>query len=298
MMFDDYKDKASQNQNDNPEEIRINYTKNVTIDLGKVKHILNNIQDIDQKEIYDILGRDYNLLLEAIFLENNQDVLDLFNEPKFLIPAIHVFNTLQLTPDQQIYCNRLAYDYLTFNGEKDEYVKSLLINLSKVVNKAIIPNLCALNLSEDIAILMAMARYSSLKEIINVKRLNVVIMNQPPELMTEQMIVNIYAILFDRALYLFEGIMFDYWNSDDIEDAPKEEVYSTIDLAILDIIECLPPKDLRLLLLTYVQDCTIGFFSDERIRFNIKSVTKDDYPRVYNMVDYLERDENVKFPII
>lgn len=297
-MFDDYKEKASQNQNDNPEEIRINYTKNVTIDLGKVKHILNNIQDIDQKEIYDILGRDYNLLLEAIFLENNQDVLDLFNEPKFLIPATHVFNTLQLTHEQKVYCNRLAYDYLTFNGEKDEYVKSLLINLSKVVNKAIIPNLCTLNLSEDIAILMAMARYSSLKEIINVKRLNVVIMNQPPELMTEQMIVNIYATLFDRALYLFEGIMFDYWESDDIEDIPKDEIYATINLAILDIIECLPPKDLRLLLLTYAQDHTIGFFSGENIRFNITAIAEQDYPRVYNMINYLEKEENVKFPIV
>ena len=118
-----------------------------------------------------------------------------------------------ITPDHvsRRRLNKMCYDYLVLdkNNIKDEYVSGLLMTLSKTVNRDKIPTLCAIPLPEDIASLFALSRYSSEKEIINVRRLNKALMKQSVSVITEQRIIDIYLALFDHVLPLFTGVMLD-----------------------------------------------------------------------------------------
>lgn len=279
----------------------MNYNTNIATNIDAFMEKFSLIDSISDQDLFNMLSKYYSVLLENIFVENNKKLATgLFTNKRFIQIMTQVLYNVQLTYDQRIYCNKLVYDYIyPFNEKKDPLTRTLLINLSKVVNRDIIPGLQGLSLSEELAATLALVRYSSLKEIINVKRLNVIIINQPSTLMTEQMIVNIYEQLFDHITPLFEGIMLDSWKPDDLyEDSvpDKYEVYSTINLAILDIVNELPSNIMRQLFITFSQDVS-ALYTDKSIRFNIKAISQDDYPRILGMIDYLEKEENWYVPV-
>jgi hypothetical protein len=188
-----------------------------------------------------------------------------------------------------IYCNRLAYDYFTARGDKDNYIRALLVSLVKVVNRAITPSLIGLGLNEDLAAYLVNARYSSQKEDIQVKRLNLVIMNQDPDIMTEQMIVDIYGKLFDRITPLFSGIMYDFWPNELFINEEMEDVYATINIAILEIVNNLP-EDIMYQLLKKFYESHQLINLDKKLRFNIYSFSKEDYPRLDYTLEVLKHE--------
>ena len=218
----------------------------------------------------------------------------MFTNVRFVNIFNQVLSSTNITSNQRIYINKLAYDYwVNPDQKKDELVKDSLLNLSRTANRDIIPRLLGLGLPEKLCALLAMARFSSLKEIINVKRLNVLICNQSVEVFTEGMIVSVYCVLFDRITPLFDGIMFDAWEP--IEGMEIPELYSTINLAILDIMEQLPQDMIRSVLIDYADQKHL-LYPDNRVRFNIKAISVEDYPRLCGVIDYLEKEENVFLP--
>lgn len=294
-MFDEYKERLAQEPP--VRYVNVDYRNNPEINISALYQILSNINAIDDNTLFQTILANFHSILEETVSNKNGDFINLFTNNRFIMIATNVFGSVHLSYDDKIYCNRMIYDYITImKPGKDPYTEQLLLNMSMVVNRGTsIPSLTALGIDEDVANKMVIARYSSFKEQINVMRLNVEICNQPIQFMTEQKIVDIYCALFDKLTDLFEGTMFDRWSAEDLENESVNEVYSTINLAILDLVENLPSSQIRLLLLGFYQNRQL-LYPDKPIRFNIYSCNEHDYPRITSMLQYLEKDEKVTIP--
>lgn len=276
------------------ELVNINIMDTPVFNIQVLYDKLSNIDKVSDKELYSVLKIGYKELLKDIFTKDTPLYLSLLTNARFITIFTQVMASESLDYDSQVYCNKIAYDYLTSSGQKDRYIKQLYYTLSKVVNRAKIPGLLGLGINEDLASYMTLARYSSLKEIINVERLNFIIVSSPKELMTEQMIVWIYEKLFDRFTPLFEGVMFDVLTDEDEESYTDNmlEIYSTISLAILDIMNNLPLADIRKVLISYVGDYEILYRKpgEKSVRFSMKSLSQD-YSRINQVVEALELEK-------
>ena len=257
-----------------------------------LKEKLLNIDSLQDKELFEILRDSYESILTDIFVDKNEYYLHLFTNTRFLSIMIQVISSINnISHTNRTYVNKIVYDYLTLD-KKDQYVKQLMYSLSKMVNKDVLPRLLGLGLQEDLAIYLALARFSSQKEIVNVKRVNFVIMTSPIEVMTEQMIVYIYEKLFDRITPLFVGTMIDNCKQDMSQE--MEEIYSTISLAVLDILNTMPSNDIRKVLISYVGDYQAIYYKSG-YRFSMQCLS-NDYSRINQVVQALYANENIYVP--
>lgn len=266
--------------------------------IDYLKSRLFQLDKLSDEEVYNLICKTYPYILDEMFIAKNMELIEfLYTNSRFIMTFANVLSRpdVKLTVLQTIYCNKLAYDYFTARREKDDYIRSLLINLVRVVNRSVTPGLMGLGLNEELVCYLVNARYSSLKENIQVKRLNLIIMNQPSDVMTVQMIVNIYGKLFDRITPLFAGIMYDCWDREQFFNQEMEDVYATINIAILEIVNNLPDNIMYHLLKNF-HDSHHLINLNNRIRFNIYCFCKDDYPRLYNTLEVL-RHEGIVLPM-
>ena len=260
--------------------------------LGSITSRLFKLENMSDQDLYNLVSKSYQYLLDEMFIAKNVELINfLYTNPRFIMTFNNVLSRpdIKLTYLQTVYCNRLAYDFFTARGDKDKYIRALLVNLIKTVNRAINPSLIGLGLNEELASYLTNARYSSLKENIQVKRLNVIIMQQSSEVMTVQMIVDIYGKLFDRITPLFDGIMYDYWPNDQFINPEMEDIYATINVAILEIVNNLPDNIMYHLLRNFHETYHM-VNSDKKVRFNIYSFCKEDYPRLDYTLELLRRE--------
>lgn len=259
---------------------------------------ISNIDSLSDRELFEYLKTGYSIILEDIFIRDDSKYLSLFTNPRFLSIFIQVINSVQISYIEQIYCNKLAYDYLTNSNNIDEYIKSLFFTLSKTVNKSVIPPLLGLGLSDDFASYLALCRFSSTKEFVNVRRINYLLISSlNPKLFDEQMIIFIYEKLFDRFTDLFKATMFDVYTDEELENIGPgaAEIYANISLAIIDILNSMTSEDIRKVLISYSGDYNMDV-NTSNIRFSIRSLAICDYKRILDIVDYLEKVENIFVP--
>ena len=270
-------------------------TQTITVDFSNmiggsnIKSKLSNIDSLTNADIYNIFGTYLNDILDCIFKDKDQQLIELFTNARFITVATQAMYNITPTTTQRRRLNKLAYDYLILkNDNKSKEISALMINFSKVVNKDITPRLCGYGLSEDVATMIALARYSSEREITNTKRLNRVIMQQPMKIMTEQMIVDIYCALYTSALDLFEGVMYDIASYQTLNENEKE-IYGTITLALLDIINELPMSLIKEVLRCFTNNQQM-LHPDSRLRFNIESFCPEDYPRLDECIQWMKNN--------
>lgn len=261
------------------------------LSIETVKNNLSNIDDISDKDLYILVLKTYGLILEEVFVLKNIELIKvLYNNPRFIMTLTSVLGNpeVEVTNTQKIWCNKLTYDYFTSNSQKDDHIKALLIKLSNTVNRSYTPGLIGLGLNETLVSYMVNARFSSEKEQIQVRRLNLIIANQSPDVMTVQMIVNIYGQLFDHITPLFDGIMYDVWSQDQLEDKNIAEVYSTITTAIIEIVNNLPIDIMQQLLYNFSESYRL-LNNGKPVRFNIYAICQEDYPRLYMTLESLKQ---------
>lgn len=276
------------------EKIYLNLSNNVLINPGVLPTKLSNIDNLTDRDLYELINNSYNILLNDTVVNDNKYYLSLFTNSRFLSIFIQVTSSVIMNHTNRVFCNRIAYDYLT-STDPDPYIVQLFYTLSKMVNRDVIPQLIGIGLSEDLASYMALTRYSTQKEMVNVKRLNFIIIQSPKELMTEQRIVWIYEKLFDRFTPLFEGTMFDIYSDIDHYTEDMEEIYSIISLAILDIMNEMASADIRKVLISYSGDYNFRYRKGERTsRFSMQSLAEDFY-RINQVVEALVQ-ENIIVP--
>ena len=137
--------------------------------------------------------------------------------------------------------------------------------------------------------MMALCRYSSFKEKKNIERVNYVIIKTAG--ITEQNIIDIYALFFKTEVSkLFETIMLDVWTNFNNED--EVENYGLISLSIMDILESMPSQNIQYVLTSYSGTLTLQRIKS--VRFSMYSNSKSDYPRVYSVIEELEKDPDIK----
>lgn len=264
---------------------------NILLNPENFQEKLSNIDSLSESEVSELVRKTYNVLLDEID-KKQYNGLSLFTNVKFLTAFLQVIRAVRLTESQRRTINKLCYDYLTWTHEKNNIVKNLLFNMSKVVNQDVLPGLLGLGLNEELADFLALSRFSSSKELINVKRVNFIIRTQPSELMTEQMIVNIYSKLFRHVSPLFSGTILDVETfTEEQEDASL--VYSTISNAVLDILNTLTLEDIRKVLLSYNLTRQYNYQS-KPVRFTMNALS-DDYARI-NIVIAALKEEGVYLP--
>jgi len=267
----------------------LNILDNPILNSSLLREKLEHIDTLSDRELFILVRDSFDSVLKQIFSNKDQDYLKVMTNTKFLVALHQVVSNINLNHTQRIQCNKLAYDYFT-SENNDPYIKQLFFALSKSVNRDIIGALCSIGLSEDLASYLALARFSSEKEIINVKRLNFIIVSSSVDIMTEQMIIRIYEKLFDSVTPLFEGIMFDGLDMDDEYISESMNlIYSTISLAILEILNNMPLQDIRKVLISYQGDYE-ALYHQTKPRFQVSAIS-GDYMRILNVIDALKEEK-------
>lgn len=282
-MFEEFSKKV---QKDN--SVTIDFSNALAMTPEMIKEKFSDVNSLDDAALYELFKKYFNEVLDVIFTTKDPYMISLFTNSRCIVAVTQAaYSMQQLSDTQRKRCNKLVYDYIIRKEEdRNEAISDLLISFSKVINKDITPRLCGAGLSANVATMLALSRYSSEKEITNVKRLNRIIMKQPSKLMTEQMIVDIYCILFNSALNLFEGVMYDIVSPQNMNEN-EAEVYGTITLAVLDIVNELPLNTIKELMNRFIDNKRM-LYPDNRLRFNIKSFSPEDYPRISHIIDELE----------
>ena len=270
---------------------------------------INDISSMNEDELYKFIQYNFDSILLNVFSKGYQvnDYVNLFTDIRFLNTFINVIQNLPMvSQDNVIRCNTICYHYLTLpDDRKDGRVVSRMLRISNLINRNNLPRLLGLGLTNNVASMLLLARFSDTSIEICVKRVDFIIITQPVELMTKDMIVGIFRILYptdDDFARAFPYIMHDvlpeydennpntYWITDEIA-----EVNSTMNLAILDIMqENMYDSNLKGMLINYAEGHNI-VFRGKPVRFSLKRLS-DDYYHVVDMVNHLEYIDDVYCP--
>jgi hypothetical protein len=276
--------------------VTIDFSANVLLTNDMLAEKIKSLDNLSDQDIYILVRDYYDTILTDIFesKDNNKksDFIDLFMQPKFIIALTQVMYNIppeNITSQTKRRLNKMSFDYLMIDeNDRDKYISGLLMALSKTVNRDKIPRLCTIPLPEDMASLLALARYSSEKEVLNVKRLNKVLMSQPLTSLSEQKIVDIYLALFEHVLPLFTGVLLDVVSPQNM-NSNSSEIYGLITLAMLDIMNELPIADIKTGLVRFEETRQI-WYPDSPLRLNLESCSEEDYPRVLCAIDQLKTE--------
>lgn len=292
QIFDDYMREAA----NAPKMERVNVQEMSTfvpyMDSELLMHELQKVDSMSDEELYKILGISFRNLFDIDFINKGAHRIQIakaFTNIRFVGALCNVVNSNELSALQKIACNKLIYDYFTMTSGKNEQIENILYNMGWSVNKEAIASLHGRGIDQKALIYLAVARYSTTDTILAVKRVNVGIIDQPISVMTEQTIVDIYSALFSENLTsLFNGIMFDTWDDKIEMDDEQEEIYGTISLALLDIVNDIPTEMIVQLLMAYAQSKQYVHTNDFA-RFDIHAIS-DDYQRILYCISLVEAD--------
>lgn len=226
-------------------------------------------------------------LLKIGVEEKNKRALEVTIDKTFLAYLLQMTNdkTIKIDDESKIRINHICYDYIK-NRADDDVVLNRLIDITCNLNMKMVQIMMGFYLSKEQAVYLVAARYSSSDLNYCYKRTIMTMQLFPSVIMTEENMVDILGKLCkDSVSTLFVHIQSDFRKFPCNND--EEYVYSTLTLAILDIVESLPLEGIYTVLSRYL-DILPTFKT--RPRFMLKSVSVGDYPRYNHIVDVLEEE--------
>ena len=252
---------------------------------------IQNLDKLSDQDAYTFIKNNIEYISTTL-LNNEWKYPMVLASDKFLRTYGRVISSMPISHSIRIATNKICYDYHTLREDQfpiNEETKRIVYDLSKTVNYPYIQALMGVGLPNDIACILTLCRFSTISEKVNIKRLNFHICKQDPELMTDQMIVYIYEKLFDRVGDLFKQTMFEYYTPEQELDLGQEfqEVYSTISLAILVIVNNMPMSSIDTLIRSYIDDWQ--YVGRPPVRFSLISLS-GDYGRIQCIVERLTKE--------
>ena len=249
------------------------------------KQMVQNINGMNEHQIAIMVKNNIDEIVEDILCENIP-YIHIFINYQFINGFIRAVSSIPISYKIRLACNKITYDYFTSDNAIPD-IKQKYLAISRIVNRPEINKLVGLGIDENTASNLTFCRYSSTNERTNVKRLNFVICNKDPNVMTEQNIVWIYEKLFDQISNLFYGTMFEVYTPQQIDDFGENfmEIYGAISLAILDIINNMTSDNMRRVLVGYYEEWE--YKNKPPVRFSLRSLS-GDYSHITRVVESLD----------
>ena len=102
------------------ELVNVNIMDTPVFNIQVLYDKLSNIDKVSDKELYSVLKIGYKELLKDIFTKDTPLYLSLLTNARFITIFIQVMASESLDYDSQVYCNKIAYDYLTRQDKKTD----------------------------------------------------------------------------------------------------------------------------------------------------------------------------------
>ena len=280
---------AADEQNKAVELVHLAPAESPTFNRVNLFNSIDNIDDMSTGELRKFIDCYFNDILNGIFYNPNGTVgvnkyVKCFTNLNFLDAFIDVIATRKFFDDIiVVYINNICYDFMTSDISHDDSIKMRILRIANIVNAPKIPLLLNLGLNEKLASLLLIARRSTTTMNVYVRRVNFVIATQPPELMSDKMVTEIFSILYDVVRdwpNVFPCIMYDvdqynendpstFWITEDVE-----MVESNISLAALTILN---NQTIQRIMDTLFEYSNAHYLSNynKPVRFSMRSLSDD-----------------------
>lgn len=241
------------------------------------------IQSIIKYNLKDIL--DYTNFEKV---DTRKLMQDLWTSKRFLNAFLAVFssdnviaNTIILVYRKEL--NKLIFDYVFINTDKDPDIESLYTMIAKLLNaKDIIP--LTTILPRNLAWQLCVCRYSSFKIDLCVHNLNFAIINSDIDISVKNIIYVYSRFYADDFSTLFCATMIDVYGDEPKSDNAKR-LNDRITVAILSILNSMTSMDIELVLTRYANYLSFGKYENRRCQIRGLS---EDYARINKVVYSLE----------
>lgn len=257
------------------------------ISLAKIFSKIDNMND---EEAYDLIRKYYKEFFTNAILDTAYDSLK--QSTRFINLLIQVCIDYTLSYEERVYCNSMVYnEFIKFNDKK--YIQKLYFILGMVVNRTVTNRIMNCGIDSILSIYLAVARKSSFDKNTNISRLNFCITCSDPNVMTIQIITDLYCELFNtkedikdlflniaKDTYVFNSD--DEWITDDILTIAKN-----MNIAILSILDTLDLDYIELILMKYHDMITIENIDESDARISFKYLDKNQYRSISLILDKL-----------
>ena len=263
---------------------------NIDFSLQDINNKLKSVNQYEYKDLVNIIYNSYETILDDIFMRNMEmrsSIIEAFNDINFVKAFIEVISNSRLSETQVFSCNKIAWDYMS-SGHNNK-VKEELLHLSNIINSNVI-NMLSTKIDIYNAKMLALARFSSIKEKENTRRVNSILYHTAKEL-SIQTIIDIYSVLYRNITPLFKSIMYNIEN-----ETCNVDNYDNVALAIFHILDDMPSDEIRTVLYSYAEDHRL-INSDCKVRFDVTEfAVKNNFIRVTNIINHLVENEGIKMP--
>lgn len=264
--------------------------------LSTIVEKISNIDNLNENEIKNIILRQHEMILNYdLFLKSDESrnyAQQLFSNKRFLQIFSQIVGLLNLSRDEIICVNKLAYDYYILpSNYKDPEVSNLLLQISYQINNLLVIRLSG-KLGMNGARILSMIANSSFKQEKNIHRVNTFLVKCNVALSVQD-IIDIYCTLYDKFMYPFIYTMLESVNGNLTEDQKKR--YDYISIAILTILDSMTSEDIKKILYNYAY--TLKLFPNlNNVRFALKSAKS--YTRIQQIIKEIEYDgyEELRIP--
>ena len=306
MAFENYWNETKQWEENNKHEMfKIIPINTPTFNENLLLKNINDIPNMDDIELRKFIEYHFNDILNKVSSSNQQHI-NCFLDIRFLDGFIDVLckrKYFQL--NEVVKINNICYDYLSLKNSmyKNMEITNRMIRISNIINSKQLPRLLGLGISNTLASVLLIARYSSFSIDICVRRVDFIIITQPKLLMTQEMITEILRILYegnDIWVKVFQYFMLDvipeyneYEESSSWVTEEMEEINSVLNLSVLTIIDNMPSRNITSIFVNYAEAYSL-LNSNKPYRFSLKSLN-NEFSRMNNIINYL-RTQNIYVP--
>ena len=160
-----------------------------------------------------------------------------------------------------------------------------MYKLALKMNKEAVNNIVTKDLVESNALWIVINRYSSTDERRNIRRAVRAMQHVDRNIMDEDMIIRIFSKLFkDQLTNLFCAVMTDRF--DEFDDYNEQYVYSSVNIAILRILNTMDYDEIKDILILYGNELKE---SGTKGRFSLNTISPDDYRKIVDAKDEIEK---------
>lgn len=259
--------------------------RSVEYEITTIIDKINSINELSDDEIKNIILRQHSMILNYdLFLKSDNSRVaaqKLFTNKRFLTVFLQIIGLINLTREEAICINKLAYDYYILYN-KDSEISELLLQLCYQLNNVLVIKLSGI-LGINGARILSMISNSSFKEDKIVHRVNTFLIRCNLELSIQD-IIDIFCIIYERFTYPFIYSMLEVKIECDNKLSARFDLISS---ALLEILNSMTSEDISKVLYNYAY--TLKLNPSNMVRFSLKSAKS--YPRILSVIEQIETSD-------